>query len=101
MENYLILRAGPNFRLGSGTSVEDEMAMFSALCGFFKKNELCAYVLDLPTGSWDGFELRANDFTEKGLAVVKCGLHKWITALDKGKSPNDVSILEKCLAKIA
>jgi len=100
MDNFLILRAGPNFRLGSGISVEEEVLIFDSLCGFLKGHGLLAPGINLPSGHWDGFELRANHLTAEGLSVVKCGLDRWLTAQDKGRPASDVTILEKCLIKV-
>jgi hypothetical protein len=101
MQNYLIIRAGQNFRLGSGVSVEDEAAMFSALCDLLTRNGLTRTPLSPPHGGdWEGFELREMDLTEDGLAVIDCGLDRWLKALDRGKLPSDISIFDKCFAKL-
>ena len=100
MDNFLILRAGPHFRLGAGIGMKQEADMFSSLCGFLQAHDLLATSIELPLGGWDGFELRAFDVSSNGLAVMKCGLDRWMRALDKGKPVGDVAILEKCLDKV-
>ncbi|GAB2864394.1 hypothetical protein GCM10027277_36430 [Pseudoduganella ginsengisoli] len=100
MDNYLLIRTGPNFRLGAGIDIAEEAAVFDALCGFLKQHALLAPSVVLPAGGWEGFELRAHDLTEEGLAVMKCGLDRWLTGQDKGKPASDVGVLEKCLAKV-
>jgi hypothetical protein len=48
----------------------------------------------------DDFALSSTDLTDDGLAVMKAAYQKWLTKVDDGMSPEDVSILEKALKKI-
>lgn len=99
-KNYLIMRAGANFRLGSGITVEHEAGMMDALLRFLQDNALLVREIKAPAGSWEDFELRIADFTSLGQEVIQTGFDRWLRGIDRGKPVNDVSILEKYL-KIA
>lgn len=101
MQNALIFRTGKVFREGSGASLEVEAALGCALCRFLNTHHLVHQPLTIrEPGQWDGFELRLLDLTDRGLAVMRCGLDKWMKGLDRGKDPADTRVLENCLAKI-
>lgn len=97
--NPLIVRAGPNFRAGSGASLELEAAMFSSLHAFLSDSGLLRPGFERPD-NWSDYELRTLDLTDEGMAVMRCGLHKWLRALDRGTAPAKVSALEKCLRSV-
>ena len=48
----------------------------------------------------DDFELSSADLTDDGLAVMRAAYHKWLTRVDNGMSPEDVSLLVKALNKV-
>jgi len=101
MEDYLILRAGPRFRIGSGISVELEAAMWRAFHDFLARSNLLSPTAPaFPSGSLDDFQIRSGHVTEKGIKVLRCGLDKWMRRIDNGKDPSDVSVLETCLLKV-
>lgn len=94
--NFLIIRAGTEFRLGSGISIKDEAIMFSSLHRFLSVNGLLHPEFEAPA-DWSDYELRASHLTDEGVAVIRCGLVKWLRAIDRGTTPTKVSALEKCL----
>jgi hypothetical protein len=96
---FLVIRAGENFRRGSGISVDDEKRLFSALHEFLLTNDLLHTGFDAPS-DWSDYELRSSHLNEEGLAVVQCGLDKWLKAIDRGTSPEKASSLNKCLVKV-
>lgn len=48
----------------------------------------------------DDFELSSADLTDEGLAVMRAAYHKWLTKVDSGMSPENVSLLERALRKV-
>jgi hypothetical protein len=48
----------------------------------------------------DSFSLKSSDLTDEGMLLMKDGYSRWVRGIDKGKSPEDVRILEKSLKKI-
>ncbi|MCC9609409.1 hypothetical protein LOC68_05355 [Blastopirellula sp. JC732] len=74
---------------------------FVAFVNFLQDNGLTARKL-LKKGQTpdESFEIWESDLTEEGVAVVDKAFDRWLGALDRGKAPDDVSILEKALAKI-
>ncbi|UTY55834.1 hypothetical protein [Massilia sp. erpn] len=101
MSNFLIIKGGSAFRNGAGIEIDKEAAIFTALCGFLNAHGLA--VAPLPVhgpGQWDDFALRVNDVNETGLALIRAGLDKWLRGIDRGKAPEDVSLLQKALEKL-
>jgi hypothetical protein len=97
--DFLLVRGGPAFRSGSGCSMEDEAAMFSALHAFLGTNCLLQPGFERPE-HWSDYELRAMHLTDEGMAVMRCGLDKWLRAIDRGTAPGRTTALEKCLRSI-
>ncbi len=48
----------------------------------------------------DDFEICSNDLTVEGLAFTRKIYDKWISKIDNGMSPKNISLLEKALKKI-
>lgn len=48
----------------------------------------------------DDFELSSADLNEEGLLLMRTAYDRWLTKVDSGMSPEDVTILEKALQKI-
>jgi len=100
--DFLILRAGKNFRAGSAVSAELERELWLSLSSFLNAQKCVKSPIVVPDlEDMEGFELRSKSLSEKGLQLVKAGLDKWLKGIDRGKPPSDISILEKALAKIA
>ncbi len=102
MRDFLLLKGGPTFRLGSGLSEATEREMWDALFALLRANDLLAGGVALPSSSAasEGFSLRTTHLNERGFAVMQCGLDKWLRAIDRGRPPSDTSVLQKCLAKV-
>lgn len=98
--DWLLVKAGATFRLGSGVSVEKEHLLFSTLCMFINEHRLSHQPIELrELSAWEGFELRQSHLTEMGNRVMKEGLTRWLMALDRGTAPEKSKILQKALAK--
>ncbi len=48
----------------------------------------------------EDFAIASDDLTDDGLAVMKSAYDKWLTKVDNGMSPEDVTLLEKALKKV-
>ena len=99
--NWLVIRGGHQFRLGSGMSEERQREMLVTLCTFLNENNLVANTL--PTGegyNWDSFELRASQLNARGFLVVKAGLNSWLMGIDRGSSPQKITVLKRALDKV-
>lgn len=48
----------------------------------------------------DDFRIDSGDLTPTGLALMKKTYDKWLTKVDEGMSPDDLSVFEKTLAKL-
>ena len=98
--DYLVARAGTNFRLGSGIDEVKEHELFAYLCTFINENALSHEPLTIRSPcNWEGFELRFSHLTDLGLLVMKEGLHRWLAAIDRGTPPAKSKILLRALEK--
>ncbi len=48
----------------------------------------------------DSFEINSGDLTEEGMTLIKAAYDKWLGRVDKGASPEDITILVKTLKRI-
>lgn len=48
----------------------------------------------------DGFGINSDDLTEEGMVVMKAAYDKWLTKVDNGMSPQDLTIFERALKKV-
>ncbi|HEU5069024.1 MAG TPA: hypothetical protein VFV96_01270 [Verrucomicrobiae bacterium] len=70
----------------------------SALASFLDRNGLATRRLTNAEGQVDkDFVLESADLTSRGLHVIRCGYEKWQR---RAKTPEDVTPLEKELAKL-
>ncbi len=98
--DWLVVRAGAKFRLGSGIDELTEHEIFSALCWFINENGLSHEPLTLRASSgWEGFEIRSSHLTGLGQKVMKEGLNRWMSAIDRGTLPSRSKILQKAFEK--
>lgn len=74
---------------------------FIAFVNFLQDNKLTVRKL-LKKGQVpdESFEIWESDLTAEGVVVVDKAFERWLGALDRGTALDDVSILEKALAKI-
>ncbi|HYG67038.1 MAG TPA: hypothetical protein VD838_05240, partial [Anaeromyxobacteraceae bacterium] len=80
---------------------EDVVAQFRTLARFLDENGLTVRkLLDPPDRELDDeFAIGSDDLTEEGMELIRGGYQRWLSALDRGKSPADTTILERALAK--
>jgi hypothetical protein len=79
----------------------DTPSRFRALVDFLKSNSLVRPGVRLPAKHIPpAFELRTDHLTDEGLALLKAAYHRWMTAIDRGTDPTDVSTLERALKKM-
>lgn len=74
---------------------------FQAVARFLQSNNLAKTTL-LPDGVPvnDAFEINTSSLTDEGRQFMKQAYSKWQKAQNKGKSPTDVTILQKELARL-
>lgn len=48
----------------------------------------------------EDFCIRSADLTEDGLQFMRQVYDKWVRSIDRGKSPQDVKMLERALAQL-
>ena len=89
------------FFLAEPTERQSTEQWFIAFVGFLQDNDLTRRPLLKPGEVPDDtFEIWESDLTEEGVQVVDAAFHRWLSALDRGTDLDDVSILEKALAKL-
>ena len=86
---------------GNPESKERITSRFWVIVDFLQRNGLTNKVLaSSPDDIDDDFSINSSDLTPIGLALMKRGYDKWLTKVDEGMLPDDLSILEKILAKM-
>jgi hypothetical protein len=81
---------------------EKTLVRFKAVIRFLQARGLAKTTLlkegDEPA---EGFCIRASELTDEGLALMKAAYDPWLREVDQGKAaPDDVSLLEKRLARL-
>jgi hypothetical protein len=98
MDHYAI--DGVGWYDGKGVTY-DVPARFRALVQFLTSSGLVRPGVKLPAGDMPpDFELRSDHLTDEGIALIKAAYDKWVSAIDRGKPPTDVSILERALSRM-
>lgn len=86
---------------GNTESREHIARRFSIFSQFLQVNQLTVRDVGCRESDIkDDFGIMSDDLTEEGLAVVKAAYDKWLTKVDNGMPPEDVTLLEKALKKI-
>ena len=99
--DWLLIRGGRNFRLGSGFSEEKEDELFQMLCKFINSNGLGHMKMpEQAEQDWEGFEIRKSHLTDLGQAVMKDSFRRWLSAIDRGTKPSKSKILSVALEKL-
>jgi hypothetical protein len=76
------------------------VARFWAVANFLQNNGLThRKLVQSPSDIGDEFAISSVDLTERGLALMKKVYDKWLTKVDEGASPDDMSMFEKQLSK--
>lgn len=74
---------------------------FWIITDFLQANQLTKKVLARSIHEInDEFSLESDDLTELGLEFMKKAYDKWLTKVDNGMPPTDITILQKALEKL-
>jgi hypothetical protein len=88
-------------RKGNEGRREEIINRFWVLVNFLQSNQLTKKTLSNSIADIsDEFSLESDDLTQLGVDVMKKAYDKWLTKVDEGMSPTDVSILQKALDKL-
>jgi hypothetical protein len=80
---------------------QDILNHFLIVTNFLQDNGLTTKpLIDGPEDITDDFTLSSSDLTADGLAVMRSAYHKWLTAVDNGMSPENLSLFEKALKRV-
>jgi len=86
---------------GNTESREHIEHRFRVIATYLQDRGLTVRPILAPGGTIDDdFAINAHDLTDEGMAIARAAYHKWLTKVDKGMPPDDVSLLDKALAKI-
>lgn len=81
---------------GNPEDREQVVARFWSVVRFLQQNELTTRILaDGPQSIGDVFCIQKSDLTERGFLVMKQAYDKWLKKVDRGMSPEDLSLLER------
>lgn len=87
--------------VGNPESREHIVTRFWSVATFLQSNGLTNKVLAQSKGDiGDDFAISSDDLTEKGLALMKKVYDKWLSKVDEGASPEDLTMFEKQLSKL-
>lgn len=101
MKHFTITRLSWVINLDPDPAYKDRiMRRYLALVTFLEKQKLTTHPLLVNGQIPSDFTLNSADLTEEGLKVIKTGYDKWGKGVDRGNSPEDVSLLEKTLSQI-
>src|SRR5262245_32129229 len=85
---------------GNTETREHIVRRFYAVANFLQANGLTTRNLGCQESDiGDRFGINSDDLTDEGMAVMKAGYHKWLTKVDNGMVPEDLTLLEKALKK--
>ena len=80
---------------------DDIIEHFYYITKFLQDNALVnRHLMSSRDDLMDNFMILSSDLTEEGLTVMRSAYHKWLTKVDNGMSPQDVTFLEKALKKV-
>jgi hypothetical protein len=101
MQDFVIDKVSWHWESGSEPP-QKTLLRFKAIATFLQRNGLVkTTLLDGDDDPAEDFCIRASDLTDEGLRLMKEAYDRWLKAVDNGKTaPEDVSLLEKRLAKI-
>jgi len=88
--------------VGNPETIEHIERRFRSLAEFLKSNDLLSENACLPeitSPISPTYCIRSSHLTHFGLAVMKAGYDKWLRAIDRGKSPEDIKLLVTALQK--
>jgi len=102
MKDYVIDKLSWHLQANSDRDYQNQArARFSAIASFLQHHGLTKREL-LPSGAvvTDDFALRTDDLTNEGRQLMDEVYDRWLKSLNRGKSPDDLSMLEKQLSKL-
>jgi len=102
MKDYIIDQIGWHTKVvGNTESVDRIHKRFKNISVFLESEGLTTRkLIELDTPLKDDFCIKVSDLTDEGFLLMQKSYDKWLRFLDKGKSPDNLSILEKTLTKI-
>lgn len=87
--------------VGNPETREHIIARFWSVANFLQSNGLTNKVLvESIADIGEDFAISTEDLTEKGLALMKKAYDPWLRKVSQGASTEEVSMLEKQLAKL-
>lgn len=101
-KEYTVLKVGWfTQQQGRITSMESIHASHRALVEFLQDHGLTVRtVLEKDEPLTDNSCLMRSDLTEKGFLLYQKAEQKWLRGHDRGKSPTDMTVFERELAKL-
>jgi hypothetical protein len=86
---------------GNTESREHVVRRFHIVANFLQANGLTSRNLSCQISDIeDSFGISSDDLTDEGVAFMRAIYDKWLTKVDNGMSPEDVTLLQKSLNKI-
>lgn len=86
---------------GNTETREQIVRRFCIVANFLQANGLTTRDLSCQESDiGDSFGIGSDDLTEEGMTVMKASYDKWLTKVDNGMSPEDVTLLEKAVRKV-
>ena len=97
-EDFVIDQVSWHTQTENTESGEHVRSRFTALAKFLDANGLSKRPLAEKID--DSFAIRSSDLTGEGLQLMRKSYDAWLGAIDRGKQPDDVRLLEKALSKL-
>jgi len=86
---------------GNTESREQIVRRFCVVANFLQSNGLTTRDLSCQEAEiGDSFGISSDDLTGDGMAVMKAAYDRWLTKVDNGMPPEDVTLLQKALKKV-
>jgi hypothetical protein len=102
MKDYAIDKVGWHFEADPDPAFHDRVRRrFKTLIAFLQNHGLASHII-LEEGApiTSELEVRVSDLTPEGHQFMKSCYDRWVGAIDRGKSPEDATILTRSLDKL-
>ncbi len=87
--------------IGNPETEENIHMRFRTILNFLQDNNLTKRIILKENEKIDNeTQFALEDLNEKGVIFIKKVYDKWLKSIDKGQSPNSISLLNKYLQKI-
>jgi len=74
---------------------------FYLVVKFLQENSLTVRILaESENDIHEEFAINSSDLNEQGLAVMRATYDKWLSKVDKGMDPSDITLFKKSFEKI-